>query len=110
MWSYLEDGIRGIDANPGDSQQALNDMVTAGALIAKSTVLDALPIFLAVTPSLRIFQSFPITISSCLCEDMFVPFLVTDQHIRSILLVFKLNLGDMIIVSPFRLNRYGYGV
>jgi nicotinamidase/pyrazinamidase len=32
----VEDGIRGIDAQPGDSQKALHDMQAAGAVIAKS--------------------------------------------------------------------------
>ena len=35
----LEDGVRGIDAQPGDSQQALQDMKDAGAIIAKSSDL-----------------------------------------------------------------------
>ena len=39
----LENGVRGIDVNPGDSQKALNDMMAAGAIIAKSTDLEALP-------------------------------------------------------------------
>ena len=39
----LEDGIRGIDARPGDSQKALNDMVAAGALLAKSTEFEPPP-------------------------------------------------------------------
>ena len=38
----LENGVRGIDVNPGDSQKALNDMMAAGAIIAKSTDLEAL--------------------------------------------------------------------
>jgi len=35
----LEDGIRGIDAHPGDSHQALQEMQAAGAVIAQSTDL-----------------------------------------------------------------------
>ena len=32
----LEDGVRGIDVQPGDSQKALQEMQAAGAVIAKS--------------------------------------------------------------------------
>lgn len=35
----LEDGIRGIDTQPGDSQKALQEMQAAGAVIAQSTDL-----------------------------------------------------------------------
>ncbi|MDT7043113.1 bifunctional nicotinamidase/pyrazinamidase [Candidatus Nitronereus thalassa] len=35
----LEDGVRGIEAQPGDSQKAIQDMQTAGALIAHSADL-----------------------------------------------------------------------
>ena len=35
----LEDGIRGIDTEPGDSQKALQEMKKAGAVLANSTAL-----------------------------------------------------------------------
>ena len=35
----LEDGVRGIDAEPGDSQKALQEMKQAGAILANSMAL-----------------------------------------------------------------------